>query len=188
VISAKPFVSSSRCRASRYLRVQYTTNGTDFIDHDVLDLVGRQNEFTFVASSLAAIPTVNRNANFAARIVTEWQSTATGSGANQFLPTDPASSYGQNNAIRFDLVNVFANVIGANALINLTSIQIVGGNVRIDFTAGAGDTIGLFTLQSSGTVNGTYGDVSSTITQLGPGSFRAERTSGGAVQFYRMRR
>src|SRR5262245_40959872 len=175
-------------RASRYLRVQYTTNGTDYIDHDVVDLVGRQNEFTFVASSLAAIPTVNSNANFAVRIVTEWQSTATGGGANQFFPTDPGSSYGQNNAIRFDMLNVFGNAIGATAPINITSIQIVGGNVRIDFIAGAGDTPGTFTLQSSGTVNGAYGDVSSTITQLGSGSFRAERAPNGPEQFYRIRR
>jgi hypothetical protein len=175
-------------RASRYLRVQYTTNGTDFIDHDGVDLGGRQNEFTFAASSFATIPTVNNNANFAVRIVAEWQSTATGSGADQFLPTDPAFSYGQNNAIRFDMVNVFGNVIGANAPINLTSIQLVGSNVRIEFTADTGDTPGTFALQSSSAVNGAYGDVSSTITQLGSGSFRAERAWSGTQQFYLIRR
>jgi len=175
-------------RASRYLRVQYTTNGTDYIDHDGVDLVGRQNDFTFVASSLASIPTVNSNASFAVRIVTEWQSTATGSGADQFFPTDPGLSYGQNNAIRFDMVNVFANPIGFNAPINITSIQVVGGNVRIDFTAGNGDSPTSFTLQSSGVVNGTYGDVTSTISPLGSGSFRAERALNGEQQFYRVRR
>jgi hypothetical protein len=175
-------------RASRYLRVQYTTNGTDFIDHDVMDLVGRQNEYTFVASSLAAIPAVNNNADFAIRIVSEWQSTATGSGLDQFFPTDPANSYGQNNAIRFDMVNVFGNPIGANEPIILTSIQILGGNVRIDFTAGAGDTPATFTLRSSSSVNGPYSDVSSTITQLGVGTFRAERALSGSQQFYRVRR
>lgn len=169
-------------RASRYVRLQYTTNGTDFIDHDVMDFGGRQNEFTFTASSLASIPTVNSNASFGVRIVTEWQSTATGSGADQFIPTDPGQSYGQNNAIRYDMVSIWVNGI------NITSIEVIGSNVRIDFSASPSDVAGNFTLQSSGTADGTYGDVSSTITQLGPGSFRAERALSGDKQFYRIRR
>ena len=175
-------------RASRYWRVQYTTNGADYIDYDVVDLGGRQNEYTFLASRLEGIPTVNSNASFAVRIVSEWQSTATGSGADQFLPTDPNLSYGQNNAIRFDMVRVFATPGSEKATINIIAIQIVGGNVRIDFTADPGETPASFTLRSSGTVNGPYDDASSTITQLGTGTFRAERALSGDMQFYQIRR
>jgi len=64
----------------------------------------------------------------------------------------------------------------------------VGGNVQINFTAGTGDVPANFTLQSADTVNGTYGDVASTISQLSPGVFRAERALSGSQQFYRIRR
>src|SRR5207237_8321015 len=54
----------------------------------------------------------------------------------------------------------------------ITSIQSIGGNVQIDFAASSADTPASFTLQSVGAVNGAFADVSSTITQLGTGSFR----------------
>jgi hypothetical protein len=72
----------------------------------------------------------------------------------------------------------------------ITSIQFVSGNVQIDFTSDPADTLGMFTLQSSGTVNGTYLDVAppATITQLGPGSFRAVVAPSGGIQFYRIKK
>ena len=72
----------------------------------------------------------------------------------------------------------------------ITSIKFVSGNVQIDFTSDTADTPGMFTLQSSGTVNGTYADVAppATITQLGPGSFRAVVAPSGGIQFYRVKK
>lgn len=72
--------------------------------------------------------------------------------------------------------------------ISISNIAIVGGNVQIDFTGGPLDGPTIFTLQTSATVNGVYADVSSAITQLAPGSFRAVRPVGGTAQFYRIRR
>jgi len=72
----------------------------------------------------------------------------------------------------------------------ITSIMFVSGNVQIDFSSDTADTPGMFTLQSSGTVNDTYADVAppATITQLGPGSFRAVVAPSGDRQFYRIKR
>jgi hypothetical protein len=70
----------------------------------------------------------------------------------------------------------------------ITKILSVGSNVQIDFTASTADVPSGFTLQGAGTVNGAYADVSSTITQLSPGVFRAVRALNGSVQFYRVRR
>jgi hypothetical protein len=60
--------------------------------------------------------------------------------------------------------------------------------VQIDFTGDAADTAGQFTLQSSSNANGTYADVSATITTLGTGSFRAVVAANGGSQFYRIKR
>jgi hypothetical protein len=70
----------------------------------------------------------------------------------------------------------------------ITSIQVVGSNVRLDFTASTIDTPASFTLQSASTVNGTYSDVSSTITPMGAGTFRAILPLNGVAQYYRVRR
>ncbi len=70
---------------------------------------------------------------------------------------------------------------------NITGIRLAGGNVEIDFAADSSDTPSAFALQSAGTVNGAYGDVSATITGSG-GSFKAVRALDGAQRFYRIRR
>jgi hypothetical protein len=70
----------------------------------------------------------------------------------------------------------------------LTKIQITGGNAVIDFTDNTADVAGQFVLQSAALVAGTYADVSSTITALSAGHFRATVPVSGNVQFYRVRR
>jgi hypothetical protein len=102
---------------------------------------------------------------------------------------------GYNDA--FDSVGAGAAVIYANVrvvslatpTIHISNISLInaGATVQIDFTGSATDTVSSFTLQSAGLVTGTYGDVSSTITQLGSGSFRAVRAAAGSAQFYRIR-
>jgi hypothetical protein len=75
-------------------------------------------------------------------------------------------------------------------VVTINSIVISGGNVVIKFTtSSATDTTTSFTLRSSGTVNGTYTDVSpaATITSLGSNQFQATTPYiGGAQEFYRI--
>jgi hypothetical protein len=73
-------------------------------------------------------------------------------------------------------------------VLKIISIKFVSGNVQMDFTSDPADTPDLFTLQSSGAVSGTYGDVSATITQEGTGLFRAVIAPNGSRQFYRIKK
>jgi hypothetical protein len=72
----------------------------------------------------------------------------------------------------------------------VTAISRIGGNVQIDFTAGAADVPAQFTLQSASVVTGPYTDTTATITSLGAGSFRATKPfdSNAQAAFYRIRR
>ena len=72
--------------------------------------------------------------------------------------------------------------------VRITSIQLSGGNVVISFTSGiAGDTTSSFTVAHSGTVNGTYADVSPAAVITGSaGSFQATFAKSGSAQFYRI--
>jgi hypothetical protein len=76
----------------------------------------------------------------------------------------------------------------APTTVTINSIAISGGNVIVKFTtSSASDTISSFTLTSSGTVSGTYGTISSTITSLGSNQFQASTPYlGGGQQFYRI--
>jgi hypothetical protein len=97
-----------------------------------------------------------------------------------------------NNAVQFALVDNFRveTLATPPVLPEITQIQIINGGtqVQIDFTGGASDSPSSFTLTSSSTVNGTYADVASTITQISPGQFRSVRAVSGPVQFYRIKR
>jgi hypothetical protein len=72
----------------------------------------------------------------------------------------------------------------------ITAINRVGGNVQIDFTAGAADVPAQFVLQSASIVTGPYADTSATITSLGAGNFRATKPfdPNAPAVFYRVRR
>jgi Calx-beta domain len=87
---------------------------------------------------------------------------------------------------------IFANVrvvsLATATPPNITAIQVIGGNVQIDFSGSPADTVGQFTLQSASTVTGSYADVSSVITPLGAGHFRATKAVSGGMQFYRIKR
>ncbi len=77
----------------------------------------------------------------------------------------------------------------APSIMTINSIVVSGSNVVITFTTSSGlDTTSSFTLRSSGTVNGTYNDVSpaATITSLGGNQFQATTAYTGGTEFYRI--
>jgi hypothetical protein len=72
----------------------------------------------------------------------------------------------------------------------ITGIAINGGNVVITFlTQTPSDTTASFSLQSSGTLTGTFTDVSpsASITSLGNNEFQATTPYHGGMQLYRIR-
>jgi hypothetical protein len=78
----------------------------------------------------------------------------------------------------------------APSVITISNIVVSGGNVVIKFTtSNASDTTSSFTLRGSGTVKGTYIDVSpaANITSLGSNQFQATTAyTAGGTQFYRI--
>jgi autotransporter-associated beta strand protein len=102
------------------------------------------------------------------------------------LPPGVTASLVDNSANNSVDLNVTA--LPGAADVNITHIAVNGGSVVLDFTAGASDTAGDFTLQRSATVDTGYGDdPGAVITGTAP-NFQATTTAGGAAQFYRVRR
>ncbi|MFM1770570.1 MAG: hypothetical protein RJA22_3099 [Verrucomicrobiota bacterium] len=90
--------------ASRYARLQYSLNGTDFLDAGVITL-SAAGAFAPQFQSLSGLPGVDNNPRFALRIVAEFESTATGAGAAGYV-TASTSSYGSSGTIRLDVLTL----------------------------------------------------------------------------------
>jgi len=102
--------------ASGYERLQYTTNGTDWVDYPAsTTFIGRAvSTFYPFSYDLSGFPGVANNPNFGLRIVTEFQSTATyGIGAtNNYIGI--ANNYGSAGTLTYDIVNISGDAITNN--------------------------------------------------------------------------
>ena len=91
--------------ASKYARLQYTTNGTMFVDFHVI-VMTNETWINGQSVSFAGVPGVEDNPRFAIRFVTEFERTALDSGTNGYVPSSTTSSYGLTGTLRFDMVSV----------------------------------------------------------------------------------
>jgi hypothetical protein len=95
--------------ASRYGRLQYTTDGTTFYDA-LPTAVDADSVFTNFLADLTSVPQVADNPLFGFRIVTEWESTAVG-GAESYVATKAGSTYASGGTIRLDMVTVSGTLL-----------------------------------------------------------------------------
>jgi hypothetical protein len=111
--------------AGRYSRFQYSTNGVDFIDglvFNALRSTPNQERFEGRSVDLSSVPIVNNKADFAFRIVGEFESTATGAGEDAYLSTVAGGTYSTAGTWRFDMVTVNGEVFSGNEFPSISSI------------------------------------------------------------------
>lgn len=112
--------------SSRYIRFQYSTNGTDFFDGPSLEATAQD---LYIArnvdlTSFSMVNNlVNNQSNFAFRIVSEFADTATSSGNPQYIATGVGSSYGSGGTWRFDMVTVSGETFSGNLFPVITSVS-----------------------------------------------------------------
>ena len=137
--------------ASKYCRLQYTSDGNNFVDGPVITMTATNNTFVFYSADLSGISAINNNANFGFRIVEEWESSAIGTQNDNYVAT--VSSYGTSGTIRFDLVTVFGNVYNPAASPIPLGYQRIGTNLVLSWNNAA------FALQSATSVTGVYSTI-----------------------------
>ncbi len=105
---------------SRFWRVQYTLDGTNFIDHRVYT---NPTEVTWFPTgvSFSAIPGANNNPSFGIRFVSEWESTATGDGLDQFIGTQGTGAYTTAGTLWLDMVTFSGDVIEPTLAVQRTN-------------------------------------------------------------------
>jgi len=137
--------------SSKYVRLQYSTDGANFIDGDVIT-IPTDSTFEFFSSNLSSIPGVNDNPNFAFRFVSEWESTAIGNNNLNYVATADTSTYNTGGTVRFDLMTIFGNPLGTVTPIPLTVTKISSA-VVLSWTDAT------FGLQAAPVVTGVYTNI-----------------------------
>ena len=125
---------------SRYWRLQYSVNGVNFTDTSFVYTNPVEVTWFPTGVSLAGIPGVDNNPNFAVRLVSEWESTATGQGANQYIGTQADGGYGVTGTLWLDMVTFSGDVIQP-----VLAIRQVGDDIQLSWPANPTG----FTLQST---------------------------------------
>jgi hypothetical protein len=98
--------------ASRYWRVQYSTDGSEWIDHELI-VNTNASKWTRRTVSFAAVPTVNDRSPLRLRIVAEFELTALGSGVAGYVAVGESSNYGTAGTWWIDMVTISGRVLGA---------------------------------------------------------------------------
>jgi hypothetical protein len=124
--------------SSAYWRVQYSTNGTDFID---FTLITNSTPGAWTTNNFADfydVPGVRNNSQFAIRLVSEFESTALGFGTDEYRAADPAASYSRAGTLWLDRISLFAEPSGDDipppgdsADPAILEVQRVAGTIRI---------------------------------------------------------
>lgn len=139
------FDTRASTTANKYQRLQYTTNGVDFIDYVTSSSFSGASTYESRTYNLSGHPGVNNNTNFAFRIASEYESTATyGQTTNQYVGV--SSSYATSGTLSFDIVNITADAVtNANNAPTITSFTNVvtsdtTASVVLSFTVGDVET------------------------------------------------
>ncbi len=160
---------------SKYTRLQYSADGATFTD---LDLHTMTNGEVFVSHpcNLSAISAVNNNANFAFRIVAEFES------LTNPVYVGTAGEYRTQGTIRFDSMIVYGDSLGAVTVAPTTISSIVG--TALTYGGGAGSQFVL--LESSGVtaVMSSWARVKTNTAS--PGTFAIPAVGTSAPKYYRI--
>lgn len=174
--------SQSSNTGSKYGRLQYTTNGTDYVDFPTAFTNG--TTYTPKTNSLAAMAGVNNNPSFAIRLVSEFESTAIGTANNNYVAANATSSYGTSGTMRYDLVTIYGSTIITNSPGAAPTLgAITAGSGQVQFAVGG--TAGSSYVVQTATNLATGGWVP-VFTNAAPYTFMDTNLSGMPQKFYRV--
>jgi hypothetical protein len=163
--------------ASRYWRMQYTADGSTWTDYQVFTntLAGAWFFYSIDFKGLAA---ADNNPNFGFRFLSEFESTATGSGAESYVGV--SGDYTTGGTLWMDMVTVTADVVGQQPV--ALGIEAKAGGIEVSWPASAAGT-----LESTSTLAAPNWQ-SVTAQPLVSGERKVVTiTPAGTAQFFRLR-
>lgn len=112
--------------SSRYEAVQYTINGTSWTTASFFTAAAGDTWYNGRSVSLSGISQVANNQNFGVRIVSAFESTATGAGPANYVASTTGTNYAASGTWRFDMVTVSGSAIPEPTAALLGSIGLLG--------------------------------------------------------------
>ena len=169
---------------SKYVRFQYSTNGTSFVDFPTATTMNAATVFEPKTNSLVGIAGVNDNPQFAFRIVAEFESTAVGTANAMYIAAAAGSFYGTGGTIRFDMVTVSGSAInGTSAAPAPATLSAAAANPSSFQISVAGTSGSNYVLQAStNLIAGTWLPI---VTNASPFNFIESNTATYPLRFYR---
>jgi endonuclease/exonuclease/phosphatase family metal-dependent hydrolase len=168
---------------SKYVRLQYTTNGTTFVDFPTATAINAATVFESKTNNLSGFAGVNNNPNFAFRIVAEFESSAANTVNSNYVAA--SGSYGTAGTIRFDMVTVVGASISASnpppsrAMLNAPGLN---GTGQFEFTV-MGSAGSNYVVEVSTNLNGA--NWVSLQTNAAPFTFVETNSGLYSQRFYR---
>jgi endonuclease/exonuclease/phosphatase family metal-dependent hydrolase len=167
---------------SKYVRLQYTTNGITFFDFPTATAINAATVFESKTNNLSAFVGVNNNPNFAFRIVAEFESSAASTANANYIGA--AGTYGTSGTVRFDMVTVIGTTIPASnpppAAAALSAPAFSGGQFQFTVTGRAGSN---YVVQASTNLSGS--SWRSLQTNPAPFNFVESNSVSFPQRFYR---
>lgn len=160
---------------TKYVRLRYTTNGTDFIDYPTALAVAGAS-FESKTQSLAGFVGVDNNRKFGFCIVAEFESTATGDATAKYAAATTGSTYASTGTLRFDMVTVTGSDIPAPLAATLGSAVTEAGQLRLNISGTSGAN---YVIEASTNL------VNWTALQTNSAPFTFTNTTVLPCQFYR---
>ncbi|RYD42024.1 MAG: PEP-CTERM sorting domain-containing protein [Verrucomicrobiaceae bacterium] len=112
--------------ASKYQAVQYTLDGLAWTTAQFFSVASGDTWNNLRTVNLSSITGASNNPNFGFRVVSAFESTATGSGVAGYVASGPTSTYATTGNWRFDMVTVSGNVIPEPSMALLGSLGVLG--------------------------------------------------------------
>jgi endonuclease/exonuclease/phosphatase family metal-dependent hydrolase len=169
---------------TKYARLQYSTNGTTFMDFPTAVSLSTGTVFEAKTNNLAAFPGVNNNSSFAFRIVAEFENTAAGTLNTNYVAANTGSPYaGATGTFRFDMVTVSGTAIATNTTplpATLSAFSYISNGFQFLLTGSAGVN---YVVQTS--TNLSAGNWTSLLTNTSPFTFTDTNTDAASQKFYR---
>ncbi len=166
---------SNNNNSSKYYRIFYSIdNGATWIPKDVI--VNPQVSLAWnnpiATVSFATIPGANNNTNFGVRLLSEFQSTATGSGTAGYVTVVGGGTYNTTAAMRLDMVTFNGSILTGNVNIftnPVSQLVAVGQPVSFSVIAGGGSSAIGFQWRTNstpipGATNSTYSIISAQLS------------------------
>jgi hypothetical protein len=167
---------------SKYVRLQYTTNGTTFLDFPTATAVNAATVFESKTNNLSGIVAVDNNPNFAFRIVAEFESSAANTGNANYVGA--AGTYGTSGTVRFDMATVIGTTIPSSkpppAAPTLSAPALNGGQFQFTVTGTAGSNYVVQASTNLGVANWV-----SLRTNASPFTFVETNSGSYPLRFYR---